>query len=505
MVSRRNFVKGIAASAGLAVTAGVWAPKAEAQPASVFTFGSMFPQLPAYSVPDAALSALAETMRDRAPGSPLGDNLFYDGTTLTSAFPAGLTYVGQFLDHDMTLDLTPLSAASDADSVRNFRNPALNLDSVYAADPLFGLVPPVENGRFLTPLNVFGVLDYPRTPQGFAIIGDFRNDENLVLQPVHLGIMRFHNALLDKGVATSFEQAQQLTRHYYQWTIATEFLPAVIGQPLTDELINVNAPAKAKVFTRFYRPPLVPTGVPVPPQGLPKMPIEFSAACYRLHTLIRNNYTIRLGTRVGIFNTQPLNLVGGRPVPPELVQQSDLFFRTATSPAFDPPNTQANALSFNVARKLDASISPQLYNLPAFALPSNPEFNNLPVRNLIRGTRIGLAAGQDVARAMGVTPLTNAELNENAANVAGGTHGVTDPVFQNKVPLWFYFNKEAELLTGGRRLGPVGGRIVGEVIAGLLGSDPTSFANTDFVPDAPVAPTRGQFKFADVLRFAGAI
>ena len=68
------------------------------------------------------------------------------------------------------------------------------------------------------------------------------------------------------------------------------------------------------------------------------MPAEFAMACYRLHTMVRNNYTIRRGTRIGIFNTTPLNLVGGRPVPPELVQQSDLFFRMPTSPAFDGPN-----------------------------------------------------------------------------------------------------------------------------------------------------------------------
>jgi hypothetical protein len=487
--NRRTFLKSAAAAGGTAVLLTQAIP-VEAQPAPPARFGELFPNLPEYLVPDAALSALAETMRDRAAGSPLGDNLFYDGTTLTDAYPAGLTYVGQFLDHDMTLDRTLLIEAGGTPTraTRNGRAIAINLDSVYEGAPRDG-------NKLRLVVNEFGVLDAPRDEQGFAILGDFRNDENLVLLPVHLGIMRFHNALLDKGMAATFERAQELTRWHYQWVIAREFLPATIGTALANDIMPFDAAGNPTVNTKFYNRGLART----------TMPIEFAVGCYRLHTLIRNNYNIRSGTRVGIFNTQPLNLVGGRPVPPELVQQSDMFFRAPTSPPFDPPNTQAGPLSFNVARRFDASISPQLFNLPAFALPSNPEFNNLPVRNLIRGSRLGMAAGQDVARAMGVTPLTNAELNVNAANVAGGTHGVTDPVFQDKVPLWFYFNKEADLLTGGRRLGPVGGRIVGEVIAGLLDSDLTSFVNKDFVPTTPIAPARGQFTFADLLRFAGAI
>ena len=491
MTNRRRFLKSTlaagSAAALLSIPAGAQSVGIPAPPAH---FGELFPNLPEYSVADDALSALAETMRDRAPGAPTGDNLFYDAAgTLTDVVPAGMTYVGQFLDHDITLDRTLLTDANtQLAPTRNGRQNAINLDSVYEGAPRDG-------DKLLLVTNQFGVLDIPRDQNGFAIIGDFRNDENLVLLPVHLGIIRFHNALLSRGIASTFERAQQLTRWYYQWVIATEFLPTIIGRALAANIISFGSDLRPTVNTQFYKPGQARTTVPV----------EFSVGCYRLHTLIRNNYNIRAGTRIGIFNTQPLNLVGGRPVPPELVQQSNLFFRTETSPAFDPPNTQAGPQSFNVARRFDASISPQVFNLPAFALPNAPQFNNLPVRNLIRGSRIGLAAGQDVARAMGIAPLSNADLNANAANVAGGTHGLDNPAFQGKAPLWFYFNKEADLMTGGRRLGPVGGRIVGEVIGGLLDSDPGSFVNNTFVPDVPIAPARGQFKFADLLRFAGAI
>jgi hypothetical protein len=126
---------------------------------------------------------------------------------------------------------------------------------------------------------------------------------------------------------------------------------------------------------------------------------------------------------------------------------------------------------------------------------------------------------------MGVTPLTNAELSQNYRI------NVTIPIVKNKVnvlsegavandslktelsdegwggeaPLWFYILKEAELLGKGRTLGPVGGRIVAEVLVGLLQKDPNSYLylNSSWKPAPPIAPTKGQFTMADLLKFAG--
>ncbi len=72
----------------------------------------------------------------------------------------------------------------------------------------------------------------------------------------------------------------------------------------------------------------------------------------------------------------------------------------------------------------------------------------------------------------------------------------------NSTPLWFYILREAEEMTDGRRLGPVGGRIVAEVFIGLLEGDHMSYLRQD--PDW--TPNLGQdedFKMADLLRFAG--
>ncbi len=56
------------------------------------------------------------------------------------------------------------------------------------------------------------------------------------------------------------------------------------------------------------------------------------------------------------------------------------------------------------------------------------------------------------------------------------------------------------------RLGPVGGRIVAEVLVGLLQRDPSSYLYLDAAgkPAPPIAPATGRFGFVDLLMFAGA-
>jgi hypothetical protein len=66
--------------------------------------------------------------------------------------------------------------------------------------------------------------------------------------------------------------------------------------------------------------------------------------------------------------------------------------------------------------------------------------------------------------------------------------------------------KEAELMEDGLRLGPVGGRIVGEVFIGLLKADESSYlaAQPRWKPVLPSA-TRGDFRITDLLTFAGVV
>src|SRR5687767_46476 len=53
-----------------------------------------------------------------------------------SNMPAGFTYVGQFVDHDVTFDVSStLETDTDARTINNMRSPALDLDSLYSRGP----------------------------------------------------------------------------------------------------------------------------------------------------------------------------------------------------------------------------------------------------------------------------------------------------------------------------------------------------------------------------------
>jgi hypothetical protein len=79
--------------------------------------------------------------------------------------------------------------------------------------------------------------------------------------------------------------------------------------------------------------------------------------------------------------------------------------------------------------------------------------------------------------------------------------------FETSTPLFFYVLREAHLMAAGLALGPVGGRIVGEVILGMLQTDEDSYLNAQR-HWRPTLPTRsgqvtGEFRMVDFLTFAG--
>ncbi len=88
---------------------------------------------------------------------------------------------------------------------------------------------------------------------------------------------------------------------------------------------------------------------------------------------------------------------------------------------------------------------------------------------------------------MGVEPLSQEQL------------GFESP---GQAPLWFYVLKEAEVLADGRHLGPVGGRIVGETLLGLLDADPLSYLSLEPDWKPHLGATPGVFDMVDLLTFA---
>ena len=468
-------------------------------------FGRMFPNLEPLAVDDVPLHELADAMKDATPDDTAGDN---------KAIPAGFTYLGQFVDHDITLDLTSFGdKEADPTAVENFRTPALDLDSVYGLGPdgsrqLYARNPGEANGKAPGPKLLLGKTisvpfgnvtstprnDLPRSPEGFALIGDHRNDENLVVAQTHLAMLRFHNKVCDQLAASGvppgeiFAQARQIVTWHYQWMVLHDFVERITEKGIVAKILE-----QGRRFYRFKKTPY--------------MPVEFSAAAYRLgHSMVREVYSHNR-----IFASASLDLLfkftglsGGiigdlapNPVQPPLplpVLSSNWIIDwrrfhevLATNPANVP---------LNPSRKLDPFLIPQLHKLPG-------DGSSLPFRNLKRGVLLGLPSGQDVAKAMKIkNPLTPAEIAKGPDGTVAKKHGLHE-----NTPLWYYILKEAEQRGGGEKLGPVGATIVAEVFVGLVHGDHQSYLwlkGKNWKPTLP-AKTPGEFTMADLLRFVGDI
>jgi hypothetical protein len=461
-------------------------------------FGLMFKKLPAYQPPDELL-----TGTDVLPGlaGSMVEPQNASSTETDELSPAGFTFLGQFIDHDMTFDTTPMPLQQlDPNAITNFRTAHFDLDAVYgggpAARPEFYNPDDPDKLRIgeLSDLNQRERGDVPRDSNGKAFIGDPRNDENLILSQMHLAFLRFHNALVDYvrtpvgPKASVFEEARRLCRWHYQWMVVHDFLPKMVGQDTVNKILEERSNGLAKVKLSYFKPKN---------PNKPMMPIEYAAAAYRFgHSMVRFRYKINDLHGATMFEEEPAldNLNGFRPIPPELVIDWRHFFEI---PKVESPPTNRPPTKPNRARPIDTNLSPPLLNLPSSVVPPPDVMRSLAARNLIRGKRLGLPSGQQVAKEMGVQALYNEELGLG-----------NEPGWGGQAPLWFYILKEAELQHKGYQLGTVGGRIVAEVILGLLERDKSSYlhpSNKGFRPQPPIAPQAGVFSMGDLLKFAGVV
>ena len=471
-------------------------------------FGRMFPSLPPFRPPREQLMALGRAMRDPNGADPAGDNL---------RLPAGYTYLGQFIDHDITFDVTPLGeAAIDPLAVDNFRSPKLDLDGLYGLGPraqpylfsrashgakfLIGRTRPSADtaarpclrardndlprsaaGDVLIGESCTGPHDPMETPgplsEGLALIGDPRNDENLIVAQLHLAFLKFHNKIVDQlpSSASTFEHARRLVTWHYQWIVLHDFLPRLVDPAVLGDVLCHGR--------RFYN-----VG------DYAFIPVEFSVAAYRLgHSMVRQEYSYNR-----VFNPGPVRLARATldllfrftglsgtdvPVPSNLIIDWRRFFDGLPK----PPGVE----HFNYSRKIDPFVAAALHGLPGGADPS------LPVRNLLRGAALGLPSGQAIARFMNEPVLSRDRIAAGPDGREARAQGLDE-----ESPLWFYILKEAQLVAGGERLGPVGSRILSEVFVGLLQADPTSFVSLDpsWHPTLPGAEP-GSFTMADLLTF----
>ena len=396
------------------------------------SYGRLFPELPAFEADETFLFALG-----RAGGlCDCGDAI--DDEASLGSEAAGWPFFGQFVAHDITADRSALmtGAGADATHLRNARSPQLNLECLYGDGPVGHpyLFRRDDPAKLLTSADGFDLL---RNAEGTAIIGDPRNDSHALMSQMHLAFVHAHNAFVDRlrtrGTPEPdiFEDAARELRWHYQTVVLREFLPRLVGNELVGQLLAGDR--------RYYRP-----------SGDAFIPLEFADAAYRYgHAQIRHTYRLNgASLEVPIFP----DLIGFRPVTPQhRVEWTRLFYADG-EPAAER------------AKKIDGTLVGALIALPVILTGDSDvqELHSLALRDLERGQRVGLPSGEAVARHVGVPPLTGDEVGARAFG------------WRDETPLWYYILREAATRGSGDRLGPVGARIVGEVLVGLLDLDPES-------------------------------
>jgi hypothetical protein len=429
-----------------------------------------------------------------------------------SGIPAAYTYLGQFIDHDLTFDpASSLQRQNDPDALVDFRTPRFDLDSVYGRGPddqpyLYENARTFLLGRPLSGAAANrGARDLPRSGvadplQRRAIIGDPRNDENVIISQLQSLFHRFHNRVATTHPDWPFPLVQREVRFHYQWVVLNDFLPTIIDHAVLGRVFPHLSHHGGTILT--HRPNLEFFHW----ARMPFMPLEFSAAAYRFgHSMVRPGY--RLSETIGpmLIFAADINkaLTGFREFPATWAIDWNLFMDLV-------PRDLTNSTRTQLAYRIDTSLVNPLGHLPP-SVAVNPSV--LAQRNLERGWRMRLPNGQDIARAMGLVPLDDDKIligkfTGDPADIIGPITAI-DPAFKENCPLWPYVLAETietdvtlkttsgEKKIKTRKLGPVGGRIVAETFAGLLLGDSTSYLsqNPRWIPTMAVNGVFGLREF----------
>jgi hypothetical protein len=492
------------------------------------TFNFLFPELQRDAdnlLPEAGktpqgLIAIGRSMVD-ADGTGGGD----------SDIPAAYIYFGQFVDHDITLETTPVPRSQLApngfaplplDRIRQVSHPLrtapLELDSVY------GLSAPRDGAKMrlgkVTPLNAHDKPalrppgkgdenDLPREPRNAdvkhdraALIGDPRNDENTIISQLHLAFLLAHNKLVDQG--NSFERAKRILWQHYQHIVLHDFLKKQIAdRQIVEDTIERN---------RVYDPD----------EEECLLPLEFSVAAFRFgHSMVRAAYDFNLNFNTsGEPNTIPASLP--RLYTIAALDGSMLASSYDTLPEnwiIEWENFFEGGEFFNKAHRIDTKLGEPMQSLrdetekPLFGeVDSRTIGASLAVRNLLRGYLLRMPTGQAVARALQEKldrvrniPVLTPEQIEEGAGSDDQVEKLQSSGFLESTPLWFYILAEASALADGQNLGPVGSTIVAEVLVGLVRrSEQSILRQRDWKPTLPCAEPR-TFTLPDLLRFAGVL
>lgn len=467
----------------------------------------------------------------------LGAAMIGNGLLGPSGMPSILTFFGQFIDHDITAntdrdpkdietfsidrkDLVRNRRRKVSRSLGNLRRGSLRLDSVYGdgtdldhvlrdgntgPEMRVGLTSPVlgagstpqgnqapQQRPFDLPRIGPDYLDEGNDPaklpdfsdfrsdfgdvdqRKIALIGDARNDENLLIAQMHVAFLKLHNHYVGTVGAKkhAFIEARKLTRWHYQWMIVNAYLP-LLCDPATLACVLKN---RARIYGDFADRI---TRIKIPGftwnEDAAPIPLEFSVAAFRHgHSMIRASYRINeranggsgvVSTAADIFQHVGRGGLDGLPT------LNDDF-------VIDWHNFLDVASGRRTADHMDPSLSPGLDDL---VNEPRPFLRNLAQRNLRRGYVLNLPYAQDVLATLDidypdyVNALGFEALTEKQFRTIKGGQTLIDEGYADHTPLWYYILAESELVSKGKSLGPLGSLIVAETLLGLIIRDPESY------------------------------
>ena len=452
-------------------------------PISKGVFGRLFPkltpQMPFSKKNEKLLSILAKQIYSNGGG----------GQT-SKYFLAGYTYFGQFLMHDISQDLSKIKFSSTPNSINNFSTPKLDLNLLYGGGPTiqpYLFKPDKIRFRIGKPK-----CDYPKTniiyfdlprvdePPYNAIIPDSRNDKNVIVSQIHLAFIRFHNAIASNLLAPLQNQIKSLYHHkkykeievfyegiftktrklviwHYQWLVLYDYLPRILDLSVFIDTPNLqlklqNEEVEKRKCIRQQINYFIDNFPRLQLHNWSKhpfIPLEFSAAIGRFgHSQARVNY---------FFNKDNPYVENLKPLFPKEFRSDKRIRQRLDWRLFFAEREETNK-----AGLIEPVISHNLEKLPEIV---NAQFQNLAYINLMRGLVYQLPSGQDLARQLKIQPIS-----PNKIPLSNDLKSMKE-----STPLWYYMLVEAKEKQNGERLGPVGSRILLEVIIGLMMADKSSF------------------------------
>lgn len=464
-------------------------------------FGRMLPSLPALYTNPQLLAAI---------GAKNGPMKSSGAAQKAVSVPVGQIFFGQFIDHDLTLDLTSSFARLDRpEETTNFRTPTFDLDCIFGNGPdgspyLYwsgqsGANKAYNGVKLLTGADQPGATslmqqDLARSAHGRAVIGDPRNDENRIISQLQLAMIRCCNKVAEhlhttRGLSEGdlFAETRRITTWHYQWVVVNDFLTTIAGKPLVENILGCGR--------KIYRPESCQFGQHYGTD--PYIPVEFSVAAYRFgHSMIPQ--------RIQIQPSKPALEVFGATL--------GMGFSPLTDPdavVHWPQLLDLTNPSVDRADKLDAKLAKDLLDLPFVPAAG---VRSLATRNLLRGQAFRLPSGEKIAEACDRPTAEISQVTNKAQALAAAAMPGAD--LSAGTPLWLYILVEAgeigrETNPGtfdkGEGLGPVGGRIVAETLIGLLELDKASYLGRDrsWSPasvEDKLGPS-GLFSLLDMLTF----